>query len=77
MQSLAQLKRDANSGKMSMLMTERFGKTGEKIPPLLRGVRPVIGANAVAIKLRNPDDASCELRFESAKLLEYDGKTST
>ena len=39
MKTLADLKRDAKSGNMSMEMLEWYGKTGEDIKPILRGIR--------------------------------------
>ena len=77
MKTLADLKRDAMSGNMSMEMLEWYGKTGEDIKPILRGIRKVEGANSVAISLLNNDGNISELRFSSAKLIEYDGETLT
>lgn len=73
--TLAQLKRDANSGKMSLEMTERFGST--EIIERLRGIRKVKGANSVAIICINLDGKESELRIDSAKLIDYDGKHLT
>ena len=47
--TLAQLKRDAKNGNLVLEMVERFGKTGEDIPPRLRGPRPLVDSNSVAI----------------------------
>lgn len=73
--TLAQLKRDANSGKMSLEITERYGNT--KIIERLRGIRKVKKANSVAIILINLDGKESELRIDSAKLIDYDGKQLT
>lgn len=53
MKTLAELRRDARTGKMSMEMLEWYGKTGEDIKANLRGIRKVEGANSVALLLRN------------------------
>ena len=75
MKTLADLKRDAKTGRMYMLMTERFGST--EIIDRLKGVRPVIGCNTVAITLRNQDGKPSDMRFENAALTEYTGDTLT
>ena len=75
--TLAQFKRDATSGKIKLEMVERYGKTGEEIPERLRGVRTVQKVNTVGITLVTAEGLTSELRFESAKLFEYDGKSLT
>jgi hypothetical protein len=75
MKTLADLKRDARTGRMYMLMVERFGST--EIIDRLKGVRPVIGCNTVAITLRNQDGKPSDMRFEAATLTEYTGDTLT
>lgn len=75
MKTLADLKRDAASGKMSLEIVERFGKTGNDIPAKMQGIRKVIGSNTVCIKLLNNNGEESELRFDCAKLMEYDGET--
>ena len=74
---LADLKRDAASGKIKLELVERYGKTGEEIPERIRGIRTVSKINTVAIFLANEDGVESELRFDSAKLVEYDGKSLT
>lgn len=74
---LADLKRDAASGKIKFELVERYGKTGEEIPERIRGIRTVSRINTVAIFLANADGVESELRFDSAKLVEYDGKSLT
>lgn len=74
---LADLKRDAASGKIRLELVERYGKTGEEIPERIRGIRTVSRINTVAIFLANVDGVESELRFDSAKLVEYDGKSLT
>lgn len=69
MKTLAELKRNANTGSMVLEMTERYGNTD--LPERLRGRRKVTGANTVALKLRNADGAESEMRFGSASLIEY------
>lgn len=74
---LADLKRDAASGKIKLELVERYGKTSEEIPERIRGIRTVSKINTVAIFLTNADGVESELRFDSAKLVEYDGKSLT
>lgn len=74
---LADLKRDATNGKIKLELVERYGKTGEEIPERIRGIRTVSRINTVAIFLANDDGVESELRFVSAKLVEYDGKFLT
>ena len=71
--TLAQLKRDANSGCLVLEMMERFGDTGEQIPERLRGKRPVTRSNSIGIFLRNMSGEESELRLCNAKLTEYTG----
>ena len=76
MATLAQLKRDADSGRMSVMLLWRFGKTGNDIPREMRGVRKVFRANSVGLVLEFNGKEST-LYTDSAKLVEYDGKTLT
>lgn len=71
--TLAQLKRDANSGCLVLEMVERYGDTGEQIPQRLRGKRPVTRSNSVGIFLRNVSGEESEMRLDNAKLTEYTG----
>lgn len=75
--TLAELKREAASGKIAFELTEWHGKTGEDIPERLRGIRTVSKTNTVGITLRNDRQSDSELRLESAVLTEYDGETLT
>lgn len=75
--TLAQLKRDAKAGNLVCEMIEHYGKTGDDIPERLRGKRPVIGANTVAIIFRNSDGKKSELRIERASLVDYDDENIT
>ena len=68
MKTVAELKRDANGGKMSLEMIEWYGKTGDEIKETLRGIRKVLRANTVAIILLNRDGNESEMRLNSAKL---------
>lgn len=77
MKTLADLKRDASNGKIKLEMVERYGKTGNEIPETIRGIRTVSKVNTVAIFLANNDGVESELRLDSAKLVEYDGKALT
>ena len=76
--SLAQLRRDARSGKMTLEMLVRLGEpaTDESTPERLKGIRRVVGANTVAIKLLTADGSGeSELPIERSSLTEYDGET--
>lgn len=75
--TLAQFKRDAADGKIKLEMIERYGETGEAIPERCRGIRTVQKVNTVGIMLVTADGLTSELRFDSAKLVEYDGKSLT
>lgn len=77
MKTLADLKRDAASGKIRFEMVERYGMTGEAIPERCRGIRTVEKVNTVSILLKTADGKTSELRFISANLVEYDGKSLT
>ena len=77
MKTLAELKRDAKSGKISFELMEWFGKVAEQIPERLRGIRTVSKVNTVGIYLRNGDGQESEMRFESANVVEYDGENLT
>ena len=77
MKTLADLKRDAANGKIKLEMFERYGETGEAIPERFRGIRTVQKVNTVGIMLITADGLTSELRFDSAKLVEYDGKSLT
>lgn len=74
---LADLKRDAASGKIKLELVERFGKTGEEIPERCRGIRSIQSVNTVSIMLVTADGLTSSLDFPSAKLIEYDGKSLT
>ena len=77
MKTLADLKRDAQSGKLSLELIERFGQTGNEIKSTMTGVRKVVGCNSVSLSLLNHDGNISELRFGSAKLIEYGEDTLT
>lgn len=77
MKTLADLKRDAVNGKIKLEMVERYGKTGNEIPEEIRGIRTVSRVNTAAIFLINDRGVESELRFSSAKLVEYDEETLT
>lgn len=76
MSTLAQLKRDANTGKMHLKLLWRFGATGNDIPLNLQGVRKVIRANSVGL-LIDSNGTESKLYIDSAKLIVYDGKNLT
>ena len=73
--SLAALKRHANSGTMYLEMTEWYGKTGADIKVRLQGIRKVLGANSVALKILNNTGETSECRLDhGATLVDYDGE---
>lgn len=76
MATLAQLKRDANSGKMSLLLFWRYGATGDDLPDRLRGRRKVLRANSVGLVIWSGAEETM-LYIENAKLIDYDGETLT
>lgn len=76
MATLAQLKRDVNSGKMSLLLFWRYGATGNDLSNRLRGHRKVLRANSVGLVLETAGSESM-LYIDSAKLVDYDGKFLT
>lgn len=67
----AQFIRDIANGNMSAEMVYRFG---EEIPERLKGVRPLLRSNSVAVFFRNADGRESELRLPKANLFEYDGE---
>ena len=73
MKTMAELKREANSGKMALELVERYGST--EIIDRLKGVRPVIKANSVGLILRNADGQESHMDIKKASLMEYDGET--
>lgn len=75
--TLADLKRDAKSGKMFLQLFSRYGKTAEEIPERLQGIRPVVDCNTVAIFLQNRNGEKSEMRLGAASLTDYTGETLT
>ena len=75
MKTLAQLKRDAKSGKLFAEMIIFHGLNN--IPERLQGERQVIDSNSVGIKFLNSDGKKSELRIESANLIEYTDENIT
>lgn len=75
MKTLAELKRDAKAGKLSLELTERYG--GTDFPERMAGKRKVVGCNTVALKLLNHDGKESEMRFGYASLIEYTAETLT
>ncbi len=75
MKTLADLKRDANSGVFEARMTIRCGSNN--IPEQLQGWRKIVGSNSVAIFVLRNDGRKSELPLEKASLVEYDGSTLT
>jgi hypothetical protein len=76
MKTLAELKRNANEGRMSLELIEWYGKFGNDIPERLHGIRKVKKSNTVALFLVNKDGKESEMRIDcGASLIEYNGKT--
>jgi hypothetical protein len=73
MKTLAELKRDAKSGKLFAEMTVFCG--GDEIPERLRGVRQIVDSNSVGIFFLNANGKKSELRIPSASLIEYTGES--
>lgn len=53
MKTLADLKRDATSGKIKFELIERYGKMGDEIPERCRGVRTVKKSKLGWYSIRN------------------------
>ena len=75
MKSVAQLKRDAQSGQFSAQMLIRCGT--DNIPPRLQGYRKIVGCNSVSLFFQCQDGNVSELALPRASLIEYDGDTLT
>lgn len=73
MKTLAQFKRDAATGKMSLELLERFGNTD--IPEHQKGIRKVVKTNTVGLQLANPNGQISYLDYLPASLTEYDRET--
>lgn len=76
LKTMAQLKREAKNGGLYLEILERYG-SAENIRETMKGKREVVGANTVAIFLKNTDGCKSELRFSSASLVEYTEETLT
>ena len=74
MKTLAELKRDANTGRMSLKLTERYNQTEKDFPERLRGIRKVKKSNSIGLILINADGKESALRIKRAALMEYDGE---
>lgn len=75
--TLAALKRDAESGNLSLELVEWHRKTGDEIPRRLRGIRKVVGAYSGGITLEGGDGNKSQLPIDGAKLIEYTDDTLT
>ena len=71
MKTLADLKRDAKSGRLFGEMVLRCGET--EIPEKLQGKRQIVDSNSVGITFLNNNGKRSELRIEAASLVDYDG----
>lgn len=71
--SLAQLKRDAKTGKIEAEFEIRCGEkcTSENLIPLLQGKRKMVDSNSVAIFFLNAEGKKSELQLPKASLVEY------
>ena len=68
--TIAELKRDIANKNLEAEMVYRYG---EEIPERLKGVRPLLRSNSVAIFFRNANGAESELRIPRSNLIEYTG----
>ena len=75
MKTLADLKRDAKSGKLFGIMVVRCGTTD--IPERLAAKRQITDANSVAIFFKMQNGVKSELRIDRASLLEYTEESLT
>lgn len=66
--SISQLKKDAKAG---ILRAELTYWKGEEIIPRLKGIRPVVGSNSVAIFFLNADGNKSELPIPKSALVDY------
>lgn len=73
MKTMAELKREANSGKMALELVERYGST--EIIDRLKGVRKVLKANSAGLVLQNLNGEESRMDIKKATLMEYDGET--
>ena len=75
--TVAQLKRDAKDGKISLELLE-VGMWRDGIPERIKGIRKCCGANTVAIFVnRNDGKGKSELSLPKASLVEYTDDTLT
>lgn len=72
MKTLADLKRDAKSGKYALELIYRFGSP---IPINMQGIRRLVNSNSRAVMLQLADGRTSELVIPSAKLIEYTEET--
>lgn len=75
--TLADLKRDAESGKIAFELVERYGKTVGEIPERLQGIRLVQSVNTVSIYLVNHNGQISCFDYKPASLIEYTEDTLT
>jgi hypothetical protein len=74
MKTLADLRRDAESGKMYLQLLNRFGSP-ENIRGTQKELRRVVSVNTVGIKLIDSAGKTSSLDLVSASLVEYDGSS--
>ena len=67
--SVAQLKRDANSGNLSLVLISRFGDSN--IKPELSGTRKVLKANSTSVIISKDGGRCSYLDLPRASLVEY------
>lgn len=72
--TLSDFRRDAASGKISLELVERYGKTGEEIPEKFRGIRKISRVDTVAFKLINEHGEESRLCYTFPNLIDCDGK---
>ena len=75
--SLSQLKHFALNCGVKLELIERFGKTGEDIPPKLRGIRSIYAVHTKSFDLLSEDGSTSSLGIERASLVSFDGPMMT
>lgn len=75
--SLSQLKHFALNCGVKLELIERFGKTGEDIPPKLRGIRSIYAVHTKSFDLLSEDGSTSSLEIERAALVSFDGPMMT
>lgn len=76
MKSLAQLKRDAKTGKIKTRCIYFCGESvSDKTPDRITGIRPLVDSNSNGIFFQNANGEKSELWIDRASLVEYNDNT--